>query len=208
MTNGWKLVHLSLIAVLVALPAAAGDGDWSLRVVGNAAAFVSGDAGSGADAPLYEDVFDTGLGVALEIHGPISRRFGWLAGAGYEVFDGNELDGIAFSKLEELPVYAGLLFHIKADHSRWDPYVRVDAGTSRLSSVDVSFGTLSARYWEQSWVVLAGCAGGLEYRRGSWGAVVEVGIRYQGKPDPALGDPSIASEAWVAPVSLGIAWHF
>jgi hypothetical protein len=204
------LVVFLVLFLLLYLPVSvfAQEDNVSLRIWVQASPFISGDAGSGAGAPDYDDAFDSGIGVGGELSWRFSDRLSCLAGIGYETFDGESHEGISFDDLEIVPLYLGAKFHFTPDNSRWNPYLRMDIGAAHLSSVDVSYQSLKGEYWDSSWVFLFDAGGGMEYRQGKWGTALEVKLRYMGEPDSALGDPSEADSFWTIPIVFSINYYF
>ena len=204
------LVVSLMLFLLLSFPVSvfAQEDNVSLRIWGQASPFISGEAGSGSGAPDYDDAFNTGLGAGAELSWRFSDRLSCLAGIGYENYDGSSHQGISFDDLEIVPVYAGGKFHIIPGDTRWDPYLRMDIGAAYLSSIDVSYQGLKGRYWDSSWVYLFDVGAGVEYRWNSWGASLDVKLRFLDEPDPALGDPSDADSSWTVPVTFGINYHF
>ena len=186
----------------------AADQDVSLHLWGQVSPFVHGEAGSGPGAPDYKDVFDTGFGGSLELSWRFCNYFSLLGGIGYENYNGKTFQDISFDDFKVIPLYLGGKFHILSKDSKWNPYVRIDAGAAHLSSVDISFAGLEGRYWNSSWVFLFDIGGGVEYRFKKWGIGLEVLPRYLGKPDSALGRPSDAKSSWTIPIRLGVSYHF
>jgi len=199
-----------VVAVLLLVPihATAVEDAFSVRLWGNISPFLSGDAGSGRGAPDYDDIFKTGGGVGGEFSWRILDQISWLVGGGYESFGGDAYEGISFDDLDVIPVYTGAKFHAIPDHPHWDPYLRLDLGAAHLSCVDLSYQSLTRRYWNASWVFLFDFGAGVEYRWGAWGVSFDVKFRYLGEPNAALGSPSEADGSWTVPVTLGINYHF
>jgi hypothetical protein len=204
------LVTACFLFLLLVLPgfASAQDYNFALRLWGEVSPFLSGDAGSGSGAPSYDDAFNTGLGAGVEVSWHFSQRLSFLAGIGYENYDGTSHEEIFFDDLEVVPVYVGGKFHIIPETTRWNPYLRMDIGAAHLSSVDVSYQGLKAKYWDSSWVFLFDAGAGIEYRWDRWGASLEGKFRYMGKPDSAMGSPSDADSSWTVPIVLGINYYF
>jgi opacity protein-like surface antigen len=180
----------------------------SVHLWGQFSPFISGEAGSGSGAPDYHDAFGTGIGGGSELSWHFSSRFSLLGGIGYEHYTGKTYQDISFDDLKVIPFYLGGKFHIFPKDSHWNPYVKVDLGAARLSSVDISYQSLRGRYWDSSWVFLFELGGGLEYKFKKWGIGLEVLPRYVGKPDGALGYASNAGTSWVIPVTLGLSFYF
>jgi hypothetical protein len=197
-----------LLSASPASPSFAEDGRFGIRLWGAALPFTSGTAGSGADAPGYDHAFSTGLGVGAEVSWRLAPWLSLLSGIGYERYPGDRPQGISFDDLTVVPVYFGGKFHIAPDSRRWNPYLRVDLGAARMSSVDVSYMGFEGRYWHSSWTFLFDAGVGLEYRWRAWGASLEVKARYMGKPDAAMGWPSSADPSWTVPVVFGIGYYF
>jgi hypothetical protein len=197
-----------LLLVLFPLSTYADDGKIGLRLWGEASSFTSGGAGSGAGAPNYDHAFNTGLGIGAEVSWRFTPRFSLLAGIGYENYGGDRHQGISFDNQKVVPVYLGGKFHITGDSRRWNPYLRMDIGAARLSSVDVSYQGLKGKYWDSSWVILFDAGAGIEYRWNKWGTSLEIRARYMGKPDSAMGWPSNADPSWTVPVVFGIDYYF
>ena len=202
----------ALLAILVflILPGVvnAQESKGSLRIWGQATPFISGDAGSGSGAPEYEDAFSTGIGFGGEFSWRFCRWFSGVGGLGYEVFDGKTYQGVSFDDLKVMPFYLGGKIHMLKAASPWDLYLRTDFGAAYLSSVDISVGSLSGRYWDSSWVFLFDVGVGAEYRWGAWGVSLDVKARYLDSPDSALGKPSEADSFWTVPIVLGVNYHF
>jgi hypothetical protein len=135
-------------------------------------------------------------------------RLSLLSGIGYERYPGDRHQGISFDNLKVIPVYFGGKFHIAPDSRRWNPYLRVDLGAARVSSVDVSYMGFKGRYWDSSWTFLFDAGVGPEDRWSTWGASLEAKARYMGKPDSAMGWPSNADPSWTVPVVFGIGYYF
>ena len=182
--------------------------DISFHLWGQISRFISGEAGGAPEAPHYHDAFDTGIGGGIELSWRFCNYFSLLGGIGYENYDGKTYQDISFDDFKVIPLYLGGKFHILPRDSRWNPYVKVDAGAAHLSSVDISFMALEERYWDSSWVFLFDIGGGVEYRFKQWGIGLEVLPRYLGKPDSALGRPSAAKSSWTIPIRLGVSYHF
>lgn len=185
-----------------------GNQDVSVSFWGQISPFVSGEAGSGIEAPDFPDVFGTGIGAGMEFAWRFSNRFSLLGGIGYENYSGRTYEDISFDDLEVIPIYLGGKFHFLPKDSQWNPYLKMDVGAAHLSSVDISFGRLEGRYWDSSWVFLLHVGAGVEYRLEQWGVGLEVLPRYLGKPDSALGWLSDATRSWTVPIRLGVSYHF
>jgi hypothetical protein len=202
------LLSFFLIFLLIPISVSAEESKASIRLWGQVAPFMSGEAGTGEGAPDYTDAFDTGWGGGGEFAWRFCRWFSGVAGLGYEVFDGSTYQGISFDDLEVVPVYAGGKFHLIPNAAPWDLYLRLDLGAAYLSSVDIRYGALKGRYWDSSWVFLFDAGVGTEYRWGPWGVSLDVKARYLGSPDSALGKPSEADSFWTVPVTMGLNYHF
>jgi hypothetical protein len=202
------MMSFSLLVFSLASGALAEDGKGSLRIWGQVSPFLSGDAGTGSGAPEYGDAFSEGLGFGAEFSWRFCRWFSALGGLGFERFDGKTYEGISFGELKVFPVYVGGKIHLVEETSPWDFYLRFDAGATRLSSVNVSYGAFRGQYWDSSWVFLFDAGVGTEYRWDCWGLSLDVKARYLGSPDPAMGDPSDADASWTLPVVFGINYHF
>jgi outer membrane scaffolding protein for murein synthesis (MipA/OmpV family) len=199
---------LLLCGCLATFSAWGSESDYSLRLSASVAPFIGGDAGSGAGAPDYNDAFDAGKGIGAEFGYRLSDRFSVAAGAGYEKYSGDEHDGISFDSLKVIPVYVGAKYHFRPRAALWDVYARADAGAARLQSVDISFGELSEKYWNASWVGLFDVGAGVEYRLEELSLFAEVRARYMGDPDSALKPSSDADASWSLPLSVGVAYRF
>ena len=197
-----------LAFMLLPSSGSAEDGDFSFHAWGQISPFISGEAGEGSGAPAYNDAFDTGIGGGVEPSWRLHDRLSLLAGIGYEHHEGRTYEGISFDDLNIVPIYLGGKFHFIPKKSRWNPYLKLDLGAAHLSSVDISYQSLSGRYWNASWVFLFDIGGGLEYRFGRWGIALEVLTRYLGEPDSAPGYPSKAEGSWSIPVNLGLSYYF
>lgn len=201
-------VFFLLISLTLPLSVFAEDSNFSIRLWGQVSPIISGDAGNNSGAPNYDDAFKTGVGGGVELSWRFCRWFSCVGGAGYEVYDGDNYQGLSFSDLEIVPVYIGGKFHLIPDNASWDFYLRMDLGAAHFSSVDISFMSLKSEYWDSSWEFFYDVGVGTEYRRGAWGLSLDIKARYLGSPDAALGKPSKADASWSIPVSLGINYHF
>jgi|GEM_PF-1383928 len=202
------ILSFLLLVFFPACGAFAEGGKGSVRIWGQVSPFLYGDAGTGSGVPGYDDAFSKGLGFGAEYSWRFCRWFSAVGGLGFERFDGDTCEGIAFSELKIFPVYVGGKIHLVEKASPWDLYIRLDAGAAHLSSVNVSHGAFQDRYWDSSWVFLFDAGIGTEYRWDCWGLSLDVKARYLGSPDPAMGDPSDADASWTLPVILGINYHF
>lgn len=207
LTCCFLLSFLSL-PFLFPAPAFAAEQKRSVRLWGQLSPFVSGEAGTGLGAPDYDDAFGTGLGGGGEFSWQFCRWFSGVAGIGYEVFGGDTYQGISFDDLEIIPLYAGGKLHLIPDAVPWDFYLRLDFGAAYLSSVEVSYQSLSGKYWDSSWVFLFNAGAGAEYRWGPWGVSLDVKARYLDSPDPNLRKPSEADGFWTMPITIGLNYHF
>jgi len=201
---------LSFFLILLYSPAGgfAGDGKASLRIWGQLSPFLSGEAGNGTGAPDYADAFSRGFGFGGEYSWRFGHRFSAVGGLGFERYDGDIYEDIAFSDLEIVPVYVGGKIHFIRDAAPWDLYLRLDAGAAYLSSVNISYGAFHDRYWDSSWVFLFDVGVGTEYRWNRWGVSLDVKARYLGSPDTAMDDLAEADASWSLPVVLGLNYHF
>ena len=188
--------------------ALAESGDLSLRLWGQYSPFISGDAGSGEDAPGYDDTFDSGWGGGMEAAYRPSRYFSCLIGAGYEHYSGDDYHGISFDSWDIFPIYLGGKVHLNPKESKWNPYLRMDVGAAHLSSVDVSYRSFKEEYWDSSWVFLFDIGPGLEYRFDPFGVFLEIRARYLDNPDSAMGHPSGANSSWTLPINFGFSYYF
>ena len=131
-----------LISLTLPLSAFAEGSNLSIRLWGQVSPIISGDAGNNSGSPNYDDAFKTGVGGGVELSWRFCRWFSCVGGTGYEVYDGDNYQGLSFSDLEIVPVYVGGKFHLIPDNSPWDFYLRMDLGAVHLSSVDISFMSL------------------------------------------------------------------
>ncbi|NPA25478.1 MAG: hypothetical protein GXO34_06600 [Deltaproteobacteria bacterium] len=168
--------------------------------------FLAGDAGRGAGAPDYDDIFHVGRGIALEAGWRLNRTVELVAGAGYERFGGGEYQGLDFDNLEVVPLYCGSKFFFPVK-SPVRPYAEFHVGAAHLSKVEVSWYSLSTTYWDSAWVPLADLGLGLECELGGWRLSGSVRARYLGAPDDRL-EAADADASWTFPVYLGIGRSF
>lgn len=206
----WYYLATIILIMAILLPGSAlgEDTDTSLCLFGQVSPFLTGDAGSGPGAPDYDDAFDPGLGAGAELSWGVPGRYSLVTGIGYEAYNGDKHEGISFDDLEIVPIYIGVKLPIKPIPSRWNPYLRADIGAAHFSSVDVSYESLSGKYWESSWEFLFDVGGGVEYRLDQWGLLLDVRLRHLQKPDPAMGDASRAGSSITMPMSVGVNYHF
>ena len=202
------LVFWAVLAILAIVGGPAAAGDFSLNLGGTIVPFLNGDAGSGPDAPGYDDAFDAGLGASLEAAYRLNERFSLLAGFAYEKYAGGDYQGVSFDDLKILPVFVGGKFHFAAKDASFNPYLRADIGLARLGAVDISYLGASAAYWNRSWQLFGDFGAGVEYRFSAIGIFAEVKARYLDGPDDAFGYYSQADAAWSLPILIGISWHF
>ena len=169
--------------------------------------FLSGDAGEGQSAPDFDDLFDDGYGVMLEAAYRLRPNLTLIAGIGYEEYDGDTQEGLKFDDLETVPVYLGCRLHILPGHPL-KPYIQARAGIMYLSSVDVSWESLSSTYWNSSWVFMGGAGIGFDYQISSTlNITAGVDLRYAGAPENNL-DAADADGFWTLPIHFGISYSF
>lgn len=204
----WPLAVLFISIFCLAGGASAGEGKWSISLSPVVTPFLSGRAGSGADAPKYSDAFDTGYGIALEVERQLSAQMAIRGGIGIERYSGNSFQGFSFGDLDIVPIYVGGKYRFSVNPAVM-LYLGADLGAAHLSSVDISSGNLSSRYWASSWVFLFDAGMGVEYNsRGPWSASLQTDLRYLGKPDSALGKPSDAGSSWSLPIRFVVRYSF
>ena len=179
---------------------------FSLRLSPGFTPFLAGDAGEGQDAPDFDDLFDDGYGLLMEAAYRLHPNLSLIGGIGYEEYDGNSREGLKFEDLEAVPIYLGCRLYIPSGHAV-KPYIQAQTGAMYLSSVDVSWESLSATYWDSSWVFMGAAGIGFDYRIGAWDISAGVDLRYTGAPDNNL-DAADADGFWTLPIHLGISYSF
>ncbi|MBF0477185.1 MAG: outer membrane beta-barrel protein [Deltaproteobacteria bacterium] len=204
----WLVCLVSALVMLSPSILIAEDNCFYLGVTGQVTPFLSGNAGTGMDAPSYKDAFGTGWGVGLEGGYRLTESFSAQLGIGYERFSGSTPQGISFDSLSVVPIYAGGKYHVLANKCTWDPYIRLDLGAAYLSSVDTSFMGSSGRYWDSSWVFLFDAGAGIEYHMSPFGVFAEVKARYMGSPSSSMSPMSDADSSWTLPINLGLRYYF
>ena len=210
MNKSVVVLFLALLILGVPYTQVLADGcPFSLRIYGQAIAFYSGDAGSGTNAPEYDDAFDKGVvGAGVEGEYTLNKKFSILAGIGYESCSGQNWSGIIFDDRRIMPVYIGAKYNLKPTVTGWNPYLRADVGFARSDSVDISYMGNSTLYWDSSWDPLFDFGAGVEYRRNSYGFFLEIKARYMDAPSSAMSPFSDADETWSIPVTLGVSIYF
>lgn len=185
-----------------------GASTWSVALGASVIPMISGDAGEGESAPRYSDAFDTGYGFTLEVERNLTAHAALQAGVGFESHSGKVYEGFAFGDLDIMPVYAGGKYQFGGS-TGWQPFLGAHLGGARMSAVDVTFGSLSTRYWDSSWVLLLDAGVGIEYQGGGpWSVSVHAAYRSLGKPGAAFGDPSEAQSVKMIPVELRVNYSF
>lgn len=177
---------------------------WSFRLYGQTVPGLFGDAGSGGGEPEYDDAFDLPFGVGLELGYQFDPSWELLLGAAYEGYYGDSFDGIEFENWSQVPLYAGVKYHIPFDNPKWDPYIRLDIGTVYMSGLDVSFGGVSDTYWDDSWSFMGDAGIGLQYNFERVSVFLEVKGRYIDNPAEEMGLISEADDIWSIPIAFGI----
>ncbi|MBF0550204.1 MAG: outer membrane beta-barrel protein [Deltaproteobacteria bacterium] len=207
--RSWWLVWLvSALIMLSPSILVAEDNCFYLGVTGQITPFLSGDVGTGIDAPSYKDAFGTGWGVGLEGGYRFTEYFSAQVGVGYERFSGSTAQGICFDSLNVIPIYAGGKYHVLTTNCTWDPYLRFDLGAAHFGPVDTSFMGSRGNYWDPSWAFLADAGAGIEYHMAPFGIFAEVKARYLGSPSSAMSPLSDADSSWTLPVNLGLRYYF
>ena len=181
-------------------------GKFSIGLSAGLSPILSGDAGDGQSAPDYDDLFKIGHGIALEVEYRVCDYASLVGGIGYEEFSGRSYQGLDFDDLEIVPVYVGGKFHIPVN-SPVKPYLLPQVGASHFSSVDVSWNSLSANYWDSSWVFMGNIGLGLNYKVDNWNFSGSVKFRYLDAPDNNL-KAADADASWTVPVYLGVSYSF
>lgn len=206
-------IGLIILLLVLVLPFSAmaeekivNESKFSLRLGPAYSPFLSGDAGEGQGAPDFDDLFDNGYGVMLEAAYRLYPNFSLIAGIGYEKYNGDTQEGLKFEDLEAVPMYMGCRLHILPGYPV-KPYIQAQAGIMHLSSVDVSWESLSSTYWDSSWVFMGAAGIGFDYRIGAWDIYVGLDLRYTGAPDNNL-DAADADGFWTLPINLGISYSF
>lgn len=202
-------VMLILIGIGISVDGAfAGDCPFSLRLSGQIVPNLSGDAGDGTNAPAYDDVFNSALGLNIEGDYQLSKRFSLLIGIGYEYSSGGAYNGISFDDHKIMPVSVGGKYRLPAKSTGWIPYLRADVGIARLNSVQISYMGSSMDYWDSSWEPMFDIGAGAEYQKGTYGFFLEIRARYLDSPSSAMGAYSNSQATWSLPISMGITIHF
>ncbi len=210
-----RFLTIGILAWLfvMALPFWAGAGEktdngskFSIGLTTGILPFLSGDAGEGEGAPDYDDLFKTGYGIALEAEYRVCEHASLVGGIGYMEHSGKSHQGLHFDDLEIIPLYVGCKMHIPAS-CPVKPYIQIHIGTAHLSSVDVSWNSLSANYWDSSWVFMGDAGIGLDYQVNNWSFSAGLNLRYAGAPDNEL-TAADADGSWTIPVQLGISYSF
>lgn len=209
------LFSVGLVVLLLTLagafpaPAAdknAADAKFSLRLRPVYSPLLSGKAGEGQRAPDFDDLFDDGYGLHMEAVYRLFPHLSLIAGVGYEVYDGDTQEGLKFDDLEAVPMYLGCRFHVFSGHPV-TAYIQARTGIMYLSSVDVSWGSLTSTYWDSSWVFMGEGGIGIDYRIGAWDFTVGVDCRYSGAPDNKL-EAADAEGFWTLPIHVGVSHSF
>ena len=203
------LAWLLLIALPLSVLAEENCSDKGKFSIGLSAGFspiLSGDAGDGQSAPDYDDLFKVGHGFALEVEYRVCDYASLVGGISYEEFSGRSYQGLKFDDLEIIPVYIGGNFHIPVDYPV-KPYLLVHVGAAYFSSVEVSWNSLSANYWDSSWVFMGDIGLGLNYNVDNWNFSGIVKFRYLGAPDNNL-KAADADASWTIPLYLGVSYSF
>lgn len=185
-----------------------GDCPFSLRLSGQVVPNLSGDAGDGANAPAYDDAFNSALGVNIEGDYQFNQRFSLLIGIGYQYSSGGIYNGISFDDHKIMPVSVGGKYRLSSKSTGWSPYVRADVGIARLGSVQVSYMGSSMDYWDSSWEPMFDIGAGAEYQKGDYGFFLEIRARYLNAPSSAMGPYADSQSTWSLPVSMGMIFHF
>ncbi len=211
--NNSVVLGLLVWLLLIALPCSvtaedkySEPGKFSLGLSAGFSPILSGDAGSSQNAPDYDDLFKIGHGLALEAEYRVCDYASLVAGIGYEEFSGRSYQGLDFDDLEIIPVYVGGKFHIPVDYPI-KPYLLAHVGAAHFSSVEVSWHSLSANYWDSSWVFMGDIGMGLNYNVDNWNFYGSVKFRYMGAPDNNL-KAADADSSWTAPMYLGVSYSF
>ena len=181
-------------------------GKFSIGLSAGLSPILSGDAGDGQSSPDYDDLFKIGHGVALEMEYRVCDYASLVGGIGYEEFSGRSYQGLDFDDLEIVPIYVGSKFHIPVNYPV-KPYLLAQVGAAHFSSVDVSWNSLSANYWDSSWVFMGDVGLGLNYSANNWDFSGSVKFRYMGAPDNNL-KAADADASWTAPIYLGVSYSF
>lgn len=181
----------------------------SMRVIGDYATFISGDAGSGTDAPNYSSAFEPGFGVGIEgDFKPAHSSLSYHLGVAYMDFNGDTYKGIKFDNLTYTDLYAGVKWHFFESKSKVDSYVRCDLGVSFMEKVKIDYKGLDVDYWDKTtgWMIGAGL--GTTYM---WtehlGGFLEVNFRYRQAPDENFSAADADSNLTM-PIMFGIEYRF
>jgi len=211
--NSFFLILLVCL-LLIALPCSAAAEDkssepaarFSFGLSASLSPILSGDAGSGQNAPDYDDIFKLGHGISLDAEYRVCNYASLVAGVGYEEYVGKSYQGLDFDDLEIVPVYVGGKFHIPVNYP-FKPYLLAHIGTAHFSSVEVSWHSLSKNYWDSSWVFTGDVGMGVNYSVDNLNFYGAVKFCYTGAPDNNL-EAADADALWTIPVCLGVNYSF
>lgn len=186
----------------------ADEGPFFLRLSGQISQTLSGDAGSGSNAPTDRDLFSPALGLSIEGGYQVNERFSLLVGIGYECGSGKEYKDIVFDDHKIMPVSVGCKYRLLAKSTGWIPYLRADVGMARLDSVQASYMGSDMDYYDHSWEPMFDIGAGAEYQNGNYGFFLEVRARYLESPSSAMGPYSDSQATWRLPILMGLTIYF
>jgi opacity protein-like surface antigen len=193
--------------ILTASPVFAA-GSVGLSLSGSVVPFIDGDAGSGIGAPQYDDAFNTGWGARVEPYFDFNNQLRGVLGFTLQRWDGQTYSGLDFDDLNLWSVYAGIKYRFRPN-SAVRPFVLADLGYAQLDAVNLSLGSTSRTYWDDTSTFLLDFGGGVEFVVSpNFSVFVDIRAQIFGEPDSVLRPSSDASSALSIPVSLGLIFTF
>ena len=205
----WTILAVATLGLLLTANGMAGEKRLfpvTLHVKTVFSPFLTGDAGTGAGAPAFTDIFRSGYGGRLEGEYHFSDKELFIAGLGLEKYSGKPFQSLKFSDMTLIPFYGGYqrLFPAVLGIR---PHAGLTVGAAHLSSVAVSWSSFSRPYWKAAWVLTGDFGVGLDLDREPWHLSVDVRLRYTGAPDAVLGSAR-AQDFWSVPLTVGIRYSF
>lgn len=184
-------------------------GSVGIRLLADYATFISGDAGSGSDAPNYSSAFEPGFGVTVE--GDIRPAFSHLSyhlGVAYVDFNGDTYRGIKFDNLAHTDLYTGVKWHFFESKSRVDSYVRCDLGVSFMEKVEIDYKGVTVDYWDKTtgWMIGAGLGSTYMFTE-HLGGFFEIKFQYRQAPNEEFRAADADSNV-IMPITMGIEYRF
>lgn len=203
--RGWMFIVAVLFLSLFATTASAAGGTGGISLSAGFTPIGSGDAGSGFNAPTYDDAYDTGWTGRIEPYYDFTSMVRGQFGVAYNEWGGKTYFGARFDDLKVVAYYVGVKIRF-LPNSKVRPYAVADIGFANIDAVDVSgFG----RYWDSTTTAFLDIGGGVEFIISpKVSFFLDLRAQGTGEPDSASPPASDSDGIGSVPFTAGVNFTF